>query len=742
MMIQKVCLVSPEIIGPHKNGGIGTHVFYLAKLLSQDPNCQTTVLYTGGIGSETVEHWRQHFKTKLGIRFIHESELAPIFLGNICSSRDHFVRSQRVYHWLKHQDFDVCHFQDYIADGFTSIQAKRTGQAFENTTLTCMAHSSHTWAYQAMQAFPVSVNQLLLDYAERYCMQYADIVISPSEYMFTWMEENHWDVGKNRKVLPCLMDLNKQSLPTEFAKGHIIFFGRLETRKGLELFLDALRKAAPQLKPYAGEEKPIQVTFLGKVSSTTYPDTQRAIEAFFEEFAEIYSHEILSDKSQPQALDFLVNHANALVVTPSLIDNFPCAILECVELGLNVISSNVGGIPEILGEGRLFAPNVGALAKKLESCFKEGIPSLDTKYSVAKTQSLWKELHRSLAESSPISYQPALPESSPLVSVCVPYYNCGEYLPDLLLSLERQTSKNFEVIVVNDGSTKSEDVQIFEAMQQRYADRNWSFVSKLNGGLGNARNHGVRYAKGDYLAFVDADNVAEPEMIERMIQGVLRSDIDCLTSYFRAFDTDHGPFSQIYAYAYTPIGNCTEAGIYENVFGDANLIVKRSVFEALGGFRESKTHTWEDWEFLTRLSLSGYSLDVIPEFLFLYRHRSDSLTRTTSRYGNHLFAVNPYLKDQPLWLQRLLVNSIGVSRYVPGHAEQRVPHLQLKLKEFRQKANQTQKSLNQTQKTLHELEAELEQANARVHAMETSKFWQIRKGWFKVKKILNLPSNE
>jgi O-antigen biosynthesis protein len=733
--MQKICLISPEIVGPHRNGGIGTHVFYLAKLLAEAPDCHITILYTGAIGSKTIEYWRQHFKSKFGARFIHESELPPFFLGHTCNPRDYLLRSQKVYGWLKTQNFNVCHFQDYIADGFISIQAKRMGQAFHNTTLTCMAHSSHTWIYQATQAFPAStMHQLILDYAERYCMKHADIILSPSQYMLDWMTENQWEISQTRKVIPYMMNLNWKLPPVKFAKRRIIFFGRLETRKGVELFLDALKQAAPQLEQYASKGHPIKIDFLGKVAITTYPDTRQAIETFFTDFTDLYKCEILDSKSQPEALEHLVNHASALVVTPSLIDNFPCAILECVELGLNVISSNVGGIPEILGEERLFSPNATALAQKLKSCFDEGLSPLDVKYSVTKAQALWKSLHQSIAET-PTSPQPRLDEQTPLVSVCIPYYNCGDYLPDLLFSLERQTYKNFEVVVVNDGSTQMKSCQIFEAMQVQYADYGWTFLSKSNGGLGNARNFGARHAKGQYLVFVDADNAAEPDMLERMVKGITNSDADCLTSYFRAFDNDHGPFSQLYTYAYTPAGNCTEAGIYENVFGDANIVIKRSIYEALGGFKESQTHTWEDWEFLGRLSLLQYDLDVIPEFLFLYRHRSDSLTRTTSRYGNHLFAITPYLKEQPLWLQRLFVSSVGISQYVPGQAEQRVSHLQLKLTEVRQRTKLIKTRLEQ-------VETELNQAKARIIAMETSKFWQIRKAWFKLKKLLNLPTNE
>jgi GT2 family glycosyltransferase len=95
-----------------------------------------------------------------------------------------------------------------------------------------------------------------------------------------------------------------------------------------------------------------------------------------------------------------------------------------------------------------------------------------------------------------------------------------------------------------------------------------------------------------------------------------------------------------------PLGNCTELGLFVNMFGDANFIVRRSVFEALMGFSVRRPRYqyigFEDYEFLARLSLAGYRLDVIPEFLLHYRHRSDSLLRTSAGYQTSRRVLDGY----------------------------------------------------------------------------------------------------
>ena len=99
------------------------------------------------------------------------------------------------------------------------------------------------------------------------------------------------------------------------------------------------------------------------------------------------------------------------------------------------------------------------------------------------------------------------------ISIIVPIYNVEEYLEECLNSLANQTKDNIEIIMVDDGSTDS-SAEIAKKFEKEYS--NFFLYQKENGGLGNARNYGVKYAKGKYIAFVDSDDKVTRNMYELM----------------------------------------------------------------------------------------------------------------------------------------------------------------------------------------------------------------------------------
>lgn len=113
----------------------------------------------------------------------------------------------------------------------------------------------------------------------------------------------------------------------------------------------------------------------------------------------------------------------------------------------------------------------------------------------------------------------------PLVSVVIPVYNCAEYISECIDSVAGQTYDNIEIIVVNDGS-KDESEKIIKNKKRRY--RNILYYKQRNKGVSAARNLGINKAKGEYITFVDADDLAGKYLVERLVNQIIHTDPECI----------------------------------------------------------------------------------------------------------------------------------------------------------------------------------------------------------------------
>lgn len=114
------------------------------------------------------------------------------------------------------------------------------------------------------------------------------------------------------------------------------------------------------------------------------------------------------------------------------------------------------------------------------------------------------------------------------VSVIVPVYNVGGYLEKCLDSLVVQSLKDIEIIVVNDGSTDN-SLEIAKKYEEKYSNV-LKVYSKKNGGLSDARNFGLKYVKGKFVAFVDSDDYVKDDMFLKMYNYAIKNDLDVVVS--------------------------------------------------------------------------------------------------------------------------------------------------------------------------------------------------------------------
>lgn len=124
-----------------------------------------------------------------------------------------------------------------------------------------------------------------------------------------------------------------------------------------------------------------------------------------------------------------------------------------------------------------------------------------------------------------------------LISIIIPCYNCEQWLPKIFESLIKQTSKNFEIIFINDGSSDNSLVVARKVLKD--SNLNYKIIDKKNEGVSVARNIGISNSKGDYLYFLDADDTVELNLCEKILETFEKEDIDMMFFDYKIIDENN-----------------------------------------------------------------------------------------------------------------------------------------------------------------------------------------------------------
>ena len=225
----------------------------------------------------------------------------------------------------------------------------------------------------------------------------------------------------------------------------------------------------------------------------------------------------------------------------------------------------------------------------------------------------------------------------PLVSVIVPSYNYGHFLAHTLASVQAQTHRRWECIVVDDGST-DDTWQV--AFARAHADERIRYVRRCNGGLSAARNTGVAAARGDYVQFLDADDALEPRKLEAQVDFLERQpDVGLVYGDVRYFDSDTGARRRGLFVDETWMPEVSGDGerllralIRANIMVVSSPLLRRTVIDCIGAFDETLT-SLEDWDYWLRCAAAGVYFQYLdaPGTLALVRvhRRSMSQNRVT-----------------------------------------------------------------------------------------------------------------
>ncbi|WP_426753016.1 glycosyltransferase [Myxococcus sp. Y35] len=564
--------------------------------------------------------------------------------------------------------FDVIEFSSDAGEGYFAMRARRTLGRFEPAVLAVRLHDTLHDRLLLNRVATLDMDTAQQEHMEDTSIREADLVLSSSgpalERIRTRLE-----LARGGVVVPPPFDLARTH-PTVPARRdgppQVLYFADLEYRMGAHLLVEAMqvlfeRGVVADVR-LIGEDT--RTGPFGR-SLRTWLD-QRIAPAWRNRF-----HFTALNKGTD--LSLALTEATVCCI-PSRWEHFSDVCVEAMAAGVLVVASDGGGMAELIedgGSGLLFrSDDAQQLASALERALstpslheavREAAPVRIASYCApagvvsrfeAAVADARRHRHPGPRSPSPRTTAPA----GPYVSVLVPYYNMGRFLPETLRSIRAQTFTDYEIILIDDGSTEPESRALLETLRAP----GLHILHKPNGGLSSARNVGLNAARGRYILPLDPDDLIHPTFLEKTV-AVLDSTpglayVTSLVSYF--VESPDEPVG-----GWIPWGIERDALLAENVASTCTALMERQRVVEAGGYDEWLT-AYEDWDVFCSLAERGLAGSVIPEPLFHYRLRPDSMTR--SMRADDRYALMAYLCNKhpslPLHMERTLRIQLGRAR--------------------------------------------------------------------------------
>jgi glycosyltransferase involved in cell wall biosynthesis len=284
-----------------------------------------------------------------------------------------------VYDALSSEPPDVIVADDWRALPYAALRARQAGRAFGDTAFVLYCHGPARVFAAAARKVPDAVDRFGEELAQRACLALADAVVSPSAWLVGWLHDHRWPV-RDVSVIQNLWQSAALGQAVDLAPRservrRIAFFGNLREGKGLRVFVEAVRKLDPA----------VEVLFIGPTRRWSPDEITSWLghDARFE--TELDRSGALEQLKQP----------GTLAVMPSLLENSPYAVAECIENGIPFLAADVGGTPELVAEADrarvLLPPTPEAFSAALEDALENGVAP--ARPEVAPEESLASWLH-------------------------------------------------------------------------------------------------------------------------------------------------------------------------------------------------------------------------------------------------------------------------------------------------------------------------------------------------------------
>ena len=651
---KRVCIATPDILGPVRNGGIGTAYHHLARLLAGWGHEVLIAYVNGNAADERLMGEARALYAGFGVAF------EPIVPRPASKTALAWVSAPTwaLYDWLRTRErpFDVVHVSEWHGLGYGPLLARSLGLAFGATHFVVHGHSPTLWAVEGNRQLLHAERELGWVFMERRSVELADTLVCGSAHLLGWMRDAGYALPSRSFVWPNPFPAPDPSPGAEAGRAardgaalaEVVFFGRLEPRKGLVLFVDALERLVRR------GGAPARVTFLGGEAGRFDGS------GFIRSAARGWPVEVrtLTGFGAGEALGYL-SRPGRLAVLPSLQENSSLAVTECLQAGIPFVAAATGGTPELVApEDRaraLVAPDHVALGEHLAALARAPLRAVRPRWDFERSLEVWSRWH---ARSAPFEAAAArfaertraAGTETPLVTVCLVHHERPALVRMAVDSVLAQDYPALEAVLVDDGSEGAEALAALAALETELAARGWRVVRQDNRYLGAARNAAAAAARGEWLLFLDDDNVLFPDAVSRLVRAARFCGADCVPAASIRFCGDGDPRTDPASHG-PPIrflGAARAWSRFRNVVGDACALVRRKAFEAVGGFTEEYRVGLDDLSFFNRLLHAGYRIEPMPDPAYYYRIGNASMkSRNRSPEAAQLRVLAPHLQGLP-----------------------------------------------------------------------------------------------
>ncbi len=665
----RVCIASPDISGPIKNGGIGSAYTALAMALARGGH-DVTILYPHGTHSDDgpIARWIDFYAAH-GIKFIPLSLPARTTLEGSKA----MILSYIVFEYFRTcaTHYDVVHFPEWLALGYYSILGKKQALILQNSTIVLGLHSPHLWNMRYNNEPVLDADILALDFMERQCAALADVVVSPSAYMIRWCQSQGWTFPRNTYVQPYVVPAGrgvaKPGPAAQTKITEIVFFGRLDIRKGLYLFCDAMDQSHLRNRP------DVTVVFLGRSADINALSSAEIVRRRSKNWQ--CPTKLITDLGRDAAVEYL-RGPGRLAVIASLADNSPNTVYECLSNGIAFIALRTGGIPEVIASRDwphvLCDADVSALATHLEQALENPPAPAHPAMDFAANEETWNKWHSHFAETDTAGEKAVTSDSDaavvsarekkapyktshvnagatggrshwpsagrlphhvamgdgdplvdpcaqpPLLSICLVQHNGGDQTLSAIRSLQAQDDASTQVILLLKSTGGSDAGNLAPEEKKQLLARGWKIIYFTESAGKSPYDIAAQHAHGTMLLLMDDSVRLVPQALRTLANAMRASSVDILTSTVGLFKEADAPEDSAMPPRIRLFSGSPAAGLFKNVFGGHAVLITAAALKELGGFRAptrdvqeiSNGAAW--WAFYARAALSPLSMQCMP----------------------------------------------------------------------------------------------------------------------------------